>query len=96
MPGRARVERHISGEVELGELRLEAAVVEADRATVRGRILGDDARGATADEVARRPKNLAPQRRVERCVIDVADDRREPPSFVHSHRHRLRRESCGT
>src|SRR5262249_1570737 len=77
-----RVQRRVSFVIELNVSRIYAARVIGYNGIARG-ILPEKIGGAPTDEGTRPFQHLRPQRRIERRVVDEADQTRELLGFVH-------------
>ena len=81
--GRAGVAFYIFVEVESLVVRIDAAIIIANVRALPGRVLGIEHRRRAADEVAGVAEDVDPQGRVERRVVDVADERQDLFSLSH-------------
>jgi hypothetical protein len=78
-----RVELDEVLEVELHVVQGDAAVVVVDRAGLGGGVLGVKPGCRSADEARRFAQRHRPQRRIQRSVIDVANERRDDSRLIH-------------
>jgi hypothetical protein len=75
----------ISVAIELAEPSVRAKMlVDLDREP--GCIPGQDGRGTSTDEIRNLLQGGAPQRGIGRCIVDLADERREPVCLEDRHR----------
>ena len=80
-----RILLHISVAIELAEAGFGAKMlVNLDREPCR--IPGQDGRGTSADEMRNLFQHAAAQRRIDRRVVDLADERRESICLEDRHR----------
>ena len=80
-----RILLDISVAVELAEAGFGAKMlVNLDREPCR--IAGQDGRGTPADEMGNLFQRAAAQRRIDRRIVDLADERREPVCLEDRHR----------
>jgi hypothetical protein len=87
MAGRGRIELYIFIAIELSIIRVSASLI-IDIAIPGDRALGKDCRRRSADEAPGFGDNAAPQRRVERCIIYLADELRGLLCLIHGHPRR--------
>jgi hypothetical protein len=73
MGGGGRVELGVGVEIELLEMRIETSAVMIDAEAIVARVLGKDRGARSADEVPDLGEDRTPSRRIERRVVDVAD-----------------------
>ena len=74
---RGGVEFAVLIKILLTVVRIDAAIGKADGALLAGRVLPVERRRQANDERAGLAENINPQRRVQRRIVDVADQRRE-------------------
>jgi hypothetical protein len=73
LDGRGGIEFYIFIEIELSIIRVSAKLI-MDTAAPGGWALGIDCRRRAADEVPGLADHVAPQRGINRCVVDLADE----------------------
>ena len=82
------VEFYVFVEIELSVRTRYIAGVIIDCAGQGGWALGKDCRHRAADETPGLAEHAAPQRGIERCIIDLADEPRELLCLIHGHPRR--------